>query len=286
MKKNVFMNVKVLEEAGYESAMKGLSLNKKKNPEDMGKVAFRLSHYDCGHNKFLESLKVWLEVTAPRYWWSEADTYRLTTKQSNSTMHTLLQEIINFQQMQDLKNILHDKFNQFNDKEIKQLAEDITDLYFKRYYSFNDGNQKEFQLYNDKLINYKLYTDQIVNMLDVAYQVYKNDSLLEIQANNTEFLKLFEYIPNCIMTVIIQMTKIALDRDLSDSDKLVQIKQMLPEGFLQTRVWLVDYKTLRNVFKQRKDHRLPHWKMFIESLINQLQYPEFFDDIISNNNDN
>lgn len=50
----------------------------------------KLAHRDGGHNKFLETIIVNLDITAPRYWWQEFDTYRIgVTKQSESTMHTL-----------------------------------------------------------------------------------------------------------------------------------------------------------------------------------------------------
>ena len=54
-------------------------------------VADKLVKRGGSHSKFLESIAVWLDITAPRYWWSHADTYRVgVTKQSESTMHTLL----------------------------------------------------------------------------------------------------------------------------------------------------------------------------------------------------
>ncbi len=84
------ISVKVNEEGGYKSAMLGLSLNKDKKPEDMSGVAKKLAGHDGGHNKFLEHIELWLIVRAPRYWWQEADTYRLSSKQSQSTMHTIL----------------------------------------------------------------------------------------------------------------------------------------------------------------------------------------------------
>lgn len=44
-----------------------------------------------GHNKFLETITLTLDVKAPRYWWQEFDTYRVgVTKQSESTMHTIM----------------------------------------------------------------------------------------------------------------------------------------------------------------------------------------------------
>ena len=83
------MKVNVLKEAGREEALLGLSLSYNAPIEKMGKVAERLSPKDGGHNKFLESIAVWLDITAPRYWWQQFDTYRVgTSRQSESTMHT------------------------------------------------------------------------------------------------------------------------------------------------------------------------------------------------------
>jgi len=83
------MYTSVLNECGYEEALYGLSLSYNSTPSP--RVAQNLAFKGGGHNKFLESIVVWLEVAAPRYWWSQFDTYRVgTTKQSESTMHTLM----------------------------------------------------------------------------------------------------------------------------------------------------------------------------------------------------
>lgn len=82
------MKVLILSEHGYHESIIGLSLSKNAAFERAEKVAQLLKNKDHGHNKFLESMYVWLDVTAPRFWWQEADTYRLSTKQSASTMHT------------------------------------------------------------------------------------------------------------------------------------------------------------------------------------------------------
>jgi len=83
------MEVKILNEFGYEEAMLGLSLSYGINISKTREIAEGLCNKDHGHNKFLEMIDVWLDITAPRYWWQEADTYRLSTKQSESTMHTI-----------------------------------------------------------------------------------------------------------------------------------------------------------------------------------------------------
>ena len=89
-----YINVEKIDEAGYDAALRGLAHNKKQETEKMTVVAEKLAARDGGHNKFLESMVVWLDVRAPRYWWQEADTFRLSTKQSESTMHTLTQELL------------------------------------------------------------------------------------------------------------------------------------------------------------------------------------------------
>jgi len=83
------MQVKLLREAGLEEALFGLSLSYNVAPNI--KIANKLANKDGGHNKFLESIVVWLDIDAPREWWQQFDTYRCgVTKQSESTMHTLV----------------------------------------------------------------------------------------------------------------------------------------------------------------------------------------------------
>lgn len=60
-----------------------------------------------GHNKFLETITLTLDVKAPRYWWQEFDTYRVgVTKQSESTMHTLMTRPFSIQDFEDGEEIV------------------------------------------------------------------------------------------------------------------------------------------------------------------------------------
>jgi len=84
------MKIYDIEEHGFERAMRGLARSYNQDVKNMPEVALKLGPKDKGHNKFLESIVVWMEIEAPRFWWSEFDTYRVgMTKQSDSTMHTL-----------------------------------------------------------------------------------------------------------------------------------------------------------------------------------------------------
>lgn len=85
------MKVTVLREAGVDEALLGLSLSYNQQPDKMKAVADRLAHKGGGESKFLESIAVWIDITAPRYWWAQFSTYRIGTScQSESTMHTLM----------------------------------------------------------------------------------------------------------------------------------------------------------------------------------------------------
>lgn len=85
------MIVEILEESGKAWALLGLSLSYNQDELKMENISCSLASKDGGHNKFLESIIMWIDITAPRYWWQQFDTYRVgITKQSQSTMHTLL----------------------------------------------------------------------------------------------------------------------------------------------------------------------------------------------------
>lgn len=170
------MEVKILKECGYEEAMLGISLSYNSSLDRMPKRAELLAPMDRGHNKFLESIVVWMDIDAPRYWWSQFDTYRIgVTKQSESTMHTLTK---------------------------RELTQDD-------------------------------FEDAIV------------PSVLAI-----------------------------LNGFISDGDTLAA-KAHLPEAFLQRRIVCTNYKSLRAVVSQRKEHKLPQWQTLIRACAAQLSHPQY-----------
>lgn len=95
------MEVKILLEAGYELALRGMAysyFDNSTNPAEWWTVerfekAIKRSKLLCGkgagHDKFLRQIMMWVDINAPRFWWSEFDTYQHIVRQSTSTMHTL-----------------------------------------------------------------------------------------------------------------------------------------------------------------------------------------------------
>lgn len=58
-------------------------------------------------------------------------------------------------------------------------------------------------------------------------------------------------------------------------DELVELKEKMPEGTMQKRIWMFSYQTLRRIYLQRRDHRLPQWRKFCK-WIETLPYAKEF----------
>lgn len=55
-------------------------------------------------------------------------------------------------------------------------------------------------------------------------------------------------------------------------EELVKFKENLKEGHMQIRIRAFSYQTLRRIYHQRKNHRLPIWKNVICKWIESLPY--------------
>jgi len=53
-----------------------------------------------------------------------------------------------------------------------------------------------------------------------------------------------------------------------------KIKAHLPESFLQRRVWVMNYMTLKNIIRQRSNHKMSQWQYFIDQMKQQVENPE------------
>ena len=95
------MKVKILKEEGFDIALRGMAYSYKDRavdpetwwPNQRERAVARsvkLAPMSGGHNKFIRQIGLWIDIEAPRCWWSEFDTYKVgTVAQSESTMHTL-----------------------------------------------------------------------------------------------------------------------------------------------------------------------------------------------------
>lgn len=138
------MKVQVIDEYGMRSALFGIGLSYKKTSKyasvpcepliDALDFARKLAFTTGGENKFLRQITVWLDITAPLYWWKQFDTYKVgTTAQSESTMHTLMKEPFHLmafetgkmytEVVQDVLVPLIDKLNALRDDYLQETDE-------------------------------------------------------------------------------------------------------------------------------------------------------------------
>lgn len=198
------MNIKTLEVAGIYPALQGMRLPMMSRAKsdtlpsiegvcsigeaDMG-LCKRLIKGGNEHAKYLRMIQVWADVDMPRYWWSEADTYKFGVKNSESTMHRLL----------------------------------------------NNQNPITLDLF--------VYNEEDKDIMQVV--------VTRLEELRKEYLQ----------------TK--------DFNLVVRAKRILPEGFLQMRTWNTNYAELRNIYMQRKNHRLKEeWLDVFVEWVKTLPYAE------------
>ncbi len=59
------------------------------------KLAANLCKAGPEHAKWMRQVYAWVDITAPRFWWSEFDTYKIgTSANSESTMHTITKKVL------------------------------------------------------------------------------------------------------------------------------------------------------------------------------------------------
>ena len=184
------MKIKLLHMQGIEPALIGVGLSygltseysylhcmSEEKRNRLVQIAGNLAKKGGGEDKFLRQIICWWDVKAPRFWWCEADTYKVaTTAQSESTMHT----------------IMH-----------RELT------------------QEDFE--------------------------YEIPVFLLGQLN--ELIEGY--------------------RETKDKNAFIKLKNMLPEGFLQRRVWSLSLANMKNIYAQRKNHRLPQWHQVCQAFVEE-----------------
>lgn len=144
------------------------------------------------HRKFMRMIHVQVDVTMPRYFWSELDTYHFGTKNSCSTMHKLL--------------------------------------------NTNEPISKELFVYCEEDED---FLNTIICRLEGLRSEYRRAGAP--QANKDRLL--------------------------------LRAKRLLPEGFLQKRTWDTNYEEIRNIYYQRRGHRLKEeWQDTFCSWVESLPY--------------
>lgn len=183
------MEIKLMRTAGLPEALFGIGLSygltsgekrwaalSETMKRRLEEIASRLCQKGAGEDKFLRQVQCWFDVRAPRYWWAEADTFKVgTVAQSESTMHS------------------------------------ITGRHLGR---------KDFE-----------------EPVDIHVLISLNGFISKFNESK------------------------------GDQEVFLKLKNALPEGFLQRRIWSLNLACMKNIYAQRKNHRLPQWYAVCDAFV-------------------
>jgi hypothetical protein len=277
------MEVKILGEAGHEFALLGIATNKKKYDRDMTKVAAQLSKAGPGHDKFLEMIHVWIDYTCCRSIHQQIDTYRVgVTKSSESTHHMLIEDVLNTCiDYKAIEEFFNSKGYFINTTKLpgRALPINATALLISK----NNNNAltvEDLQSYMEK---YLVISDPTITTIDASVIFNEAAAAFEkaFSIDYEAYYNMFEGGSESITKETVDiMVDLAMSLEEDRYGKLHRLKRMLPEGFLQRRIMSLNYKALRNMVAQRFLDPFMHWRMFIQKVLTQVEYPEYFADIL------
>jgi len=185
------MFVQVVGEEGYDFALYGLGLsygltssltynqyiNNKELKDRLRKVAAKLSSKDGGHNKFLEQITINVIVDAPRYWWSQMDTYRIgISKSSESTMHTIMKNPFSdsdFEKLPDDGPISIELIERLEylrkNKDFRQLKRELPESFLQKRaikLSYKTLRNIVQQRHNHKLSEWQIFISEMLKQIE------------------------------------------------------------------------------------------------------------------------
>lgn len=145
----------------------------------------KLRNAGTDHRKFMRMLIVYLDITAPLYWWKEFDTYKVgTVANSCSTMHKIADKeftLEDFSHEMLMDNVCADIFQVKSPLDILYSTIDMLNLCRKKYL---EVKAKPFKDEDNKKLLLKAYWWQMIQLLPSSYNQKRTVMLsYEVLAN-------------------------------------------------------------------------------------------------------
>ena len=197
----------------------------------------RLRNAGTDHRKFMRMITVYVDITAPLYWWKEFKTYRAGRKFGDPEPYIMDPELLET----DIETNSCSTMHKIHDKEF--TMEDFSHEHLDDIWDYEPEVRDmapiiEFETQTDTITNYVLGPDDILN-------------LTIKMLNRCRYLYL--------------KTK--------DKKYWWQMIQLLPSSYNQKRTVMLNYEVLANIYKSRKNHKLDCWHTFC-NWIKTLPYSE------------
>lgn len=185
-------------------------------------LMMRLRNAGKDHRKFMRMIVVYIDITAPLYWWKEFDTYKVgTVANSCSTMHKIADKEFTLDDFSTEHLFRLDDMCPHDER--RDPAED------KALAAIDvDGNVCFFTTNG-----YMEMTYRILNYYRNKYLEIKNDHTME-ETEREKLMKKYWW----------------------------QMIQLLPSSYNQKRTVMLNYEVLANMYRSRKNHKLDEWVEF------------------------
>lgn len=185
-------------------------------------LMMKLRNAGTDHRKFMRMITVYVDITAPLYWWKEFDTYKVgTVANSCSTMHKI-----------------HEKEFTLDDFSYEHLIDSVSDEPFN------------LEVPNGVTV----CVDDDTGCLAIACHGSYHEG-----CSYTDSLYLSQ--KDILSMFIIPALNINREAYLKTIDKKYwwQIIQLLPTSYNQKRTVMLNYEVLANIYKSRRNHKLDEW---------------------------
>lgn len=150
-------------------------------------LMMRLRNAGTDHRKFMRMIIVYLDITAPLYWWKEFDTYKVgTVANSCSTMHKIADKEfdVNDFSHEHIEELHGDEYNMSYDWLLRTA--DILNYYRKKYHTASEKLNTDITDAERKhtLAQQKLFWWQMIQLLPSSYNQKRTVMLnYEVLAN-------------------------------------------------------------------------------------------------------
>lgn len=207
-------------------------------PNDHGLME-KLRAAGTDHRKFMRMLIVYLDITAPLYWWKEFKTYRAGRKFGD-----------------DEPDIIDDGYLEY-------------DIEMNSCSTMHKIAAKEFT--EDDFSCEHLLDEESLPPYEERVDIDHCEPLAAIDVNG----QWCYYTPKTFLKMTCHVLNHFRELYLKTKDKKYwwQMIQLLPSSYNQKRTVMLSYEALANMYKSRKNHKLDEWHTFCD-WIESLPYSE------------
>ena len=200
-------------------------------------LMMQLRNAGTDHRKFMRMIAVYVDITAPLYWWKEFKTYRAGKKFGD-----------------DEPDVIDEGYLEY-------------DIEMNSCSTMHKIADKEFTL--EDFSHEHLIGSPIPNFEKLAHVTEKGED------GNKCYSFGISATPLCFMEWIIGVLNAYRKLYIKTKDKRYwwQMIQLLPSSYNQRRTVMLNYEVLANMYKSRRHHKLDEWHTFCD-WIKDLPYSE------------